>query len=76
MNGRLLHAVAFENFSAAGAQTGSFRLKASLHRAVITEILAAKAGCIARTRGLLLLRAGMLGQRNAIQGNGCQEANS
>jgi hypothetical protein len=58
-----LHPVAFENSFAGSAQAGAPHLKALLHGVVITEILATKTRRIARTRGLFLPGACMLGQR-------------
>src|SRR5438552_11134533 len=56
-----LHAVALEDLLTGGAQLGAILLQARLHGVVVTQLLAAQAGCIART-GLLLLRsAGMTG---------------
>jgi hypothetical protein len=50
-----LHAVALEHLLAGGTQPGAILLQAPLHGAVVTQLLAAQAGRIART-GLLLLR--------------------
>ena len=59
-----LHAVALENLLAGGAQPGSVLLQTLLDGVIVTHLLAAKAGCIART-GLLLLRGACMALRKA-----------